>query len=227
VVVLSFFFLKVRYHWTQCLGIIVCIAGMVLVVISDLLTDKNYSAVNMVKGDLFVILGATCYGISNTLEEYFVSKRPIYEVLGQMGLWGMCINGVQAAIFERQSILEAHWGPTMAGWFVGYTLALLFLYLTAPILFRMSSAAFYNLSLLTSDFLGLLIGIKVFGYYVFWLYPVGFVFTVSGMIIYNAIVRSWKGEAVKPWLGEDQHDGIVGIGTAKQADDTESLENTV
>jgi solute carrier family 35 protein F1/2 len=215
VVVLSFLFLKVRYRWNQILGIAVCIAGMVLVVIGDLLTDKNYVAVDMVKGDLFVILGATCYGISNTLEEFLVSKRPIYEVLGQMGFFGMLINGVQAAIFERESIKEAHWGSRIAGWFTGYTAAMLVLYCTAPILFRMSSAAFYNLSLLTSDFWGLLIGIKVFGYYVFWLYPVGFVFTVGGMIIYNSIVGSWNGEAEKPWLGVGQRDGIAGIGTAK------------
>ncbi|KAK9245269.1 hypothetical protein V1506DRAFT_538873 [Lipomyces tetrasporus] len=225
VVVLSFLFLKVRYRWNQVVGIIVCIAGMVLVVIGDLLTDKNYAAVDMVKGDLFVLLGATCYGISNTLEEFLVSKRPIYEVLGQMGLFGMIINGVQAAIFERESIKEAHWGGRIAGWFTGYTLAMLVLYCTAPILFRMSSAAFYNLSLLTSDFWGLLIGIKVFGYYVFWLYPVGFVFTVSGMIVYNSMVRSLKGEAEKPWLGADQRDGIAGVGTAKTKNADPSEEN--
>ncbi|KAK9461860.1 uncharacterized protein V1516DRAFT_673178 [Lipomyces oligophaga] len=230
VVILSFIFLKVRYHWSQILGIITCIAGIVLVIISDLLTDKNYEAVDMVKGDLFVLLGATCYGVSNTLEEFLVSKRPIYEVLSQMGLYGMVINGVQAAIFERESIREAQWGSKMGGWFAGYTLCLLVLYMTAPILFRMSSAAFYNLSILTSDFWGLLIGIKVFGYYVYWLYPVGFVFTVSGMIVYNAFIRSWKGEAEKPWLGADQRDGIAGIGTAKTADhrrvNTQAIDET-
>lgn len=221
VVILSFLFLKVRYHWSQVLGTVVCIAGMVLVVISDLLTDKNYQSTDMVKGDLFMLLGATCYGVSNTLEEFLLSKRPIYEVLSQMGMYGMIINGVQAAIFERDSIRDANWGSDMAGWFVGYTLCLLFLYLTAPILFRMSSAAFYNLSLLTSDFWGLLIGLKVFGYYVYWLYPVGFVFTVSGMIIYNMMIKNIKGEAIKPWLGENQKGGIVGLGTAKRVEDEE------
>ncbi|KAK7205697.1 hypothetical protein BZA70DRAFT_276827 [Myxozyma melibiosi] len=221
VVILSFIFLKVRYHWSQVLGTAVCIAGMVLVVVSDLLTDKNYSSTDMVKGDLFMLLGATCYGVSNTLEEFLLSKRPIYEVLSQMGMYGMIINGVQAAIFERDSIRDANWSSGMAGWFVGYTLCLLFLYLTAPILFRMSSAAFYNLSLLTSDFWGLLIGLKVFGYYVYWLYPVGFVFTVAGMIIYNMMIGSWMGEAEKPWLGENQRGGIVGVGTAKRTEDDE------
>ncbi|KAK9471152.1 uncharacterized protein V1510DRAFT_421001 [Dipodascopsis tothii] len=217
VVVISFFLLRVRYHWSQYVGIVVCIVGMVLVVMADMLTDKDYQAVNMVKGDLFVLLGATCYGVSNTLEEFLVSKRPIYEVLAQMGLFGFLINGVQCAIFERESLQTAAWGGRVAGWFTGYTLAMLVLYTTAPILFRMSSAAFYNMSILTSDFWGLLIGIKVFGYYVYWLYPVGFVFTVSGMVVYNAFVRSFVGESEKPWLGKNQREGISGVGTARRA----------
>lgn len=45
---------------------------------------KNYGATDAVKGDLFVILGACCYGLSNVLEEFLVSKRPIYEVVGQV-----------------------------------------------------------------------------------------------------------------------------------------------
>lgn len=216
VVVLSFFLLKVRYHWTKLLGIVVCVGGMVLLVVSDWLTDKDSPAVDQVKGDLFVLLGAACYGISNTTEEYFVSKRPLYEVLGQLGFWGMFINGVQAAIFERQSLEEARWSSAVGGYFAGYNLSLLLLYLTAPILFRMASAAFYNLSLLTSDFWSLLIGIRLFGYYVYWLYPVGFVFTVLGMILYNVSPKTAQGEAIKPWLGENQEGGIVGIGTAKR-----------
>jgi solute carrier family 35 protein F1/2 len=220
--VLSFFLLKVRYHWTQLLGIIVSIGGMALLVVSDYLTDKDYPAVDMVKGDLFVLLGAACYGISNTFEEYFVSKRPVYEVLGQLGFWGFFINGTQAAIFDRHSLQEAQWSGQVASYFVGYTLCLLFLYLTCPFLLRMSSAAFYNLSLLTSDFWSLLIGIRVFGYYVFWLYPVGFVFTVLGMVLYYAAPRTPLGEALKPWLGKNQEKGISGIGTAKRTKEQET-----
>lgn len=45
---------------------------------------KDYGATDAVKGDLFVILGACCYGVSNVLEEYLVSKRPMYEVVGEV-----------------------------------------------------------------------------------------------------------------------------------------------
>lgn len=216
VVILSFCFLKVRYHWTQLTGILVCIGGVILIIISDLLTGKNYEASNMLKGDLYVILSSFCYGSSNVLEEFLVSKRPVYEVLGQLGFFGMVILGTQSAIFEKESLQNIEWSAEVCGYFAGYTFSLLLMYILTPLMFRMSSSAFYNLSLLTSDFWALLIGVRVFGYYIFWLYPVGFIFTVFGVIIYYLIPRSIKGESLKPWLGENQEEGIAGIGTAKQ-----------
>ena len=55
-------------------------------------SGKNYGAINAVKGDLFVILGACCYGLSNVLEEFLVSKRPLYEVVGQVLSASKCVN---------------------------------------------------------------------------------------------------------------------------------------
>lgn len=218
VVLLSYFFLKVRYHWTQLVGILVCVGGVGLIVISDFVTGKNYEAVDVLRGDLYVIVSSVFYGSSNVLEEFLISKRPYNEVLGQLGLFGMLIIGVQSAMFESESLQSIDWSFSVAGYFMGYTLSLLTLYLIAPIMFRMSSGAFYNLSLLTSDFWALLIGVRVFGYYVFWLYPVGFVFTILGVTIYYMIPSSSKGEAVKPWLGENQEYGITGFGTARRPD---------
>lgn len=216
VVILSFLLLKVRYHWTQLLGIVVCIAGVVLIIVSDLLMGKDYHAIDPVKGDLFVILATFCYGASNTFEEFLASKRPYYEVLSFLGFFGTIIIGVQAAIFERSSIRNAEWSPEVGGYFTGYTLSLLILYLLAPIMFRMSSGAFYNLSLLTSDFWALLIGTQVFDYHVFWLYPVGFVCTIIGVVVYFLVQGNPLGESVKPWLGDNQEKGVDGIGTAKK-----------
>jgi solute carrier family 35 protein F1/2 len=62
----------------------------------------------------------------------------------------MFIIGVQCAIFERESLANTVWSGAIAGYFVGYTLTMFILYSLAPILFRLSSAMFYNLSLLTS-----------------------------------------------------------------------------
>lgn len=217
VVILSFTFLKVRYHWTQCLGIVVCLCGLGLLVGSDALTHKDWTPSDRVKGDLFMLLGASCYGVSNTFEEWVVSKQPLYEVLGQLGMWATIINGIQIAIFERHSLATAHWDGNIGGYLAGYTLIMFTLYSTAPLLFRMSSATFYNLSILTSDFWGLLIGVKLFHYYVYWLYPIAFVCVVLGLTIYYVVVRGVEGEARKPWLGgEAQEAGVAGVGTYKK-----------
>lgn len=216
VVILSFVFLHVRYHWTQYIGICVTIGGMALLIVSDRLTGKDYDAPDVVKGDLFVLLGAACYGFSNTFEEFLVSERPIYEVLGNMAFWATCINAVQMGIFDRHHLHNATWNGKVGGYLTGYVMTMFLLYHLCPFLFRITSAAFYNLSILTSDFWALLVGTEAFGYSVFWLYPVGFVFTVLGIVFYCAAPLSGWGEAVKPWLGDNQELGVSGLGTARR-----------
>ena len=168
----------------------------------------------MLKGDLFGLLGATFYGMSNVFEEWFVSKRPMYEVLSFLGLWGMCINGVQAAIFDRASFDDATWNGPVIGYLVGYTLALGIFYTLAPLILRMGSAAFFDISLLTGNFWGVIIGIHVFGYAIHYLYPIAFVLIIFGLVVYF-LAGSMLGDSRKPWLGDNQEDGVAGIGTAK------------
>lgn len=219
VVILSFSFLRVRYHWSQILGIFICIGGMGILLGSDHLTGSTdfgpVSRSNQVKGDLFALVGATFYGMTNVAEEFLVSKRPLYEVVGQLGFWGTMINGVQAAIFDRKSFQSATWTGQVGGYLVGYSLCLSLFYSLAPVLFRLASAAFFNISLLTANFWGVLIGIRVFGLRVHWMYPIAFVCIISGQIVYF-VGRRVLGEAMKPWLGANQEGGVNGVGTARK-----------
>ncbi|MCJ1473941.1 hypothetical protein MMC13_002597 [Lambiella insularis] len=218
VVIVSFLFLKVRYHPAQIIGIFICIGGLGILIGSDHITGTNQYSVSsgdQLKGDLFALLGATFYGFSNIAEEFLASERPLYEVVGQLGFWGMIINGVQAGIFDRGSFQSATWDGPIGGYIAGYTLALTIFYSLAPIIFRMSSAAFFNISLLTSNFWGAIIGIQVFGLTVYYLYPIAFVCIVGGLIVYF-VGKQVYGEALKPWLGRNQEKGISGIGTAKR-----------
>ncbi|KAI2634971.1 DUF914-domain-containing protein [Hypomontagnella submonticulosa] len=215
VVIISFFFLRVRYKIFQIIGILVCCGGMGILLASDHIQGINGGdGENMLKGDLFALLGATCYGLANVFEEWYVSKRPMYEVLSFMGLFGMIINGVQAAIFDRESFQQATWNNDVAGYLVGYTLVLAFFYSVVPFIFRIASAAFYNISLLTANFWGTIIGIHVFGYAIHFLYPIAFVCIILGLIVYF-LAGSILGESKKPWLGDNQEEGVAGFGTAK------------
>jgi solute carrier family 35, member F1/2 len=124
-----------------------------------------------------------------------VRKRPLYEVVGQLGMWGTIINGVQASIIEHNGMKKATWSGRnsllfhFSFWFVRssrdcqlgfclgtqlvriflvecttaqptiiYVTAMFILYTVAPLLYRLASSAYFNLSLLTSDFFGLLFG---------------------------------------------------------------------
>lgn len=216
VVIISFFILKVRYKITQIAGIVLCCGGMGLLLASDHLQGINGGAVpDQLKGDLFGLLGASFYGLSNVFEEWFVSRRPMYEVLGMLGVFGILINGVQAAIFDRASFASATWDGDVAGYLVGYTLALAIFYSLAPLILRMASAAFFDISLLTGNFWGTIIGIQVFGYTVHFLYPIAFVLIIVGLVVYF-LAGSMLGDSKKPWLGKHQELGVAGWGTAKR-----------
>jgi len=177
-------YMRTKYHWTQLLGVAVCIGGLVMLFASDLITKKNYKALNKGKGDGFMILGATLYGFTNATEEFFVRRSPLYEVIGQLGMWGALISGIQAAGLEHKGMTAAPWNGAIIGLLVAYTAAMLILYTVAPILYRMASSAYYNISLLTSDFYGLLFGLFLFHYSPYWLYFVAFAVVVTGLIIY-------------------------------------------
>lgn len=215
VVIVSFTLLHVRYKWPQILGILVCCGGMGLLLASDHIQGLNGGEVpSQLKGDLFGLLGATFYGLSNVFEEWFVSKRPAYEVLSMLGFFGFFINGTQAAIFDRKSFTYATWSPSVGGWLVGYTLSLSIFYSLAPLILRMASAAFFDISLLTGNFWGAAIGVQVFGYTIYYLYPIAFVMIILGLVVYS-LAGSMLGDSKKPWLGADQEDGVAGLGTAK------------
>ena len=216
VVVISFIFLRVRYHKAQYAGIVVCCAGFGVLIASDHITGANSgTALNAVKGDLFVLLSATLYGVSNVLEEFLVSKRPMYEVLGQLAFFGMIINGVQAGIFDRDAFHSATWNGAVGGYLTGYTLLLFIFYTLAPIVFRMASAAFFNIGLLTGNFWAVIVGLHVFHLHIHWMYPIAFVLILGGHFVYYG-TEGVLGEANKPWLGENQEGGDNGVGTARR-----------
>jgi len=180
----SWLYMRTRYHWTQLLGVFICIGGLALLVGSDKLTQKGWDAVNKAKGDGFMIAGATLYGITNASEEFLVRKRPLYEVVGQLGMWGFIINGVQSSALEWKGMKVVPWTGDIIGLLMAFTCAMLILYTVAPLLYRLASSAYFNLSLLSSDFYGLLFGLFLYNYSPYWLYFVSFVVVMAGLITY-------------------------------------------
>ncbi|CAO3644558.1 unnamed protein product [Cunninghamella blakesleeana] len=182
---LTYIFLKVRFRWVQYLGVFIALCGMGMLVGSDVMTGKNGAALDPLKGDLFCILGATLYGVSNVCEEILARKHPLYEVIGMFTFFATFINFVQIMILERGELSQLAGQGEAAGMIVVYTFCMFVLYSLAPVLFRLGSAVLYNISLLTSDFYGLIFGLGLFGYSVTIMYPFAYVIILIGIVIYH------------------------------------------
>ncbi|KIJ63079.1 hypothetical protein HYDPIDRAFT_134817 [Hydnomerulius pinastri MD-312] len=177
-------YMKTKYHWTQIFGVGVCIAGLGLLVASDFLTGKDGHAESRGKGDAFMVAAATIYGVVNATEEFFVRHSPLYEVVGQVGMWGVLVSGIQASALEHTLMPQMSWNGATIGLLVGYTAAMFTLYSLAPLLYRTASSSYFNIALLTSDFYGLLFGLFLFHYSPYWLYFPAFVVVILGLVIY-------------------------------------------
>ena len=124
---------------------------------------------------------------------------------------------MQGAALEHHLYLEVSWSGRNIGYLAGYTCTMLFLYTLAPILYRLSSSPFYNVSLLTSDFYGLCFGLALFGYSPFWLYFVAYVLVLSGLVVYFAVARP---EATAPL-------NVVARGKQLEAEEASGKTNVV
>ncbi|KIJ61714.1 hypothetical protein HYDPIDRAFT_42426 [Hydnomerulius pinastri MD-312] len=191
-----------KYHWTQIFGVLVSVVGLGMLVASDFLTKKDGHPKQRAEGDGFMVAAATLYGLgmptdysvsyhlqsaipsANSSEEIFARHAPLYEVIGQMGMWGMIISGVQTGIIEHKAIAVAPWDRTTVGLLFGNVIAASLVYSIQPYLFRVASSAYFNISLLTSDFYGLIFGLFLFHYSPYWLYFPAFVVVVIGLLIY-------------------------------------------
>ncbi|CAE6532432.1 unnamed protein product [Rhizoctonia solani] len=181
----AWLYMRPKYHWTQLIGILICVGGMGMLIASDHLTGTGqYPASSMVKGDLFMLAGATLYGFTNATEEFFVRQRPLYEVVGQLGMYAMIINAIQASGLEHDGMRSANWNGGVIGLLFAYTIAMFILYTTAPLIYRAASSVYYNLSLLSSNFYGLLFALGLYHHRPYWLYFVAFAVIIIGLVAY-------------------------------------------
>ncbi|PYH80458.1 DUF914-domain-containing protein [Aspergillus uvarum CBS 121591] len=206
VVLISSTILGVHYQRPQLVGICICITGMLLLLLTDR-TPTTPSARNKLLGDLSALAGATSYGLANVLEEVLVTTAPIYEVLSQMAFSGSCITALQAVALGELATLGSVTvldGRVLGPW-AAYTLCLAGFYCLVPLLLRRASAAFFNLSMLTMNCWGVVVGVLVFRYPVVgWGYPVAFGLIVAGQGVYFLGAGEGATSGVvggkKPWV---------------------------
>ncbi|KAG8499916.1 hypothetical protein CXB51_006334 [Gossypium anomalum] len=185
VMLLTYIFLKTKYRYRKIAGVIVCVAGLVMVVFSDVHAGDRSGGSNPRKGDLLVIAGATLYAISNVSEEFLVKNADRVELMSFLGLFGAIISAIQISIVERNEIKSIHWTASAAFPFFGFSLAMFLFYSFVPVLLKMSGSTMLNLSLLTSDMWAVVIRIFAYHEKVDWMYFLAFVAVAVGLIIYS------------------------------------------
>jgi solute carrier family 35 protein F1/2 len=190
--VLTYFVLRTKYNWRHGVGVLLCLLGLGVLVYSDAVlneTKSDDSNRNPVFGDILCLIGALLYSVSNVGQEYFVTNSTMFEYLGMIGVWGSLISGLQLAIFERHELATIKWSPIIGGLIGSFVLSMFAMYSLVPIMLLWGGAAFFNLSLLTSDVYAIL-----FGVFLFHKVPSPFYFAAFGIIIGGLLLYNIKNE---------------------------------
>ncbi|KAF9669518.1 hypothetical protein SADUNF_Sadunf14G0115900 [Salix dunnii] len=144
VMVLTWFFLSTKYRFKKIAGVVVCVAGLVMVVFSDVHAGDRYGGSNPRKGDALVIAGATLYAISNVSEEFLVKNADRVELMSLLGFFGAIISAIQIdnyrSILERNEVKSIHWSAGAALPFFGFAVAMFLFYSLVPILLKFGAS---------------------------------------------------------------------------------------
>uniref|UniRef100_A0A3Q3IRZ5 Solute carrier family 35 member F1 n=1 Tax=Monopterus albus TaxID=43700 RepID=A0A3Q3IRZ5_MONAL len=187
VLLLSWFFLLVRYKAVHFVGVGLCLLGIGCMVGADILLGRQQGfGEQKLFGDLLVLGGATLYGISNVCEEFIVKNLSRVEFLGMMGLFGSFFSGIQLAIMEHKELLKVPWDWQIGLLYVGFSAFMFILYSFMPVVVKRTSATSVNLSLLTADLYSLFCGLFLFHYKFSGLYLLSFFVIILGLILYSS-----------------------------------------
>lgn len=185
VIFLSFLFLKRRYNAYQHAGATACVAGLVILVAFSP-SEGPSQASNVVLGDALVLGGAFLYAVSNVGQEHVVRSKGSSWWLFHLGAYGSVLSLAQAAVVgELTGIFASQPGWADVGLFFAFTCSQMLLYLCVPKLLIATGATFLNLSLLTSDFFAVAIGVLLFGDQVPAVYAAAFACTVGGLLVFH------------------------------------------
>ncbi|XP_042045954.1 solute carrier family 35 member F1-like isoform X4 [Salvia splendens] len=160
-IILTWMFLATRYSLWQFLGAAICVGGLALVLLSDAGVSGGGSGSNPLLGDFLVIVGSIFFTVSNVGEEFCVKRKDRVEVVSMIGVFGMLISATEITVLERNTLASTKWSAGVR-----------------------SGAAFFNISMLTSDMWAVVIRIFIYKQKVDWLYYLAFLIVVVGIAIY-------------------------------------------
>lgn len=185
VMVLSFFFLRMRYKIINFMGVALSIIGILALVLADIQGSRAGRGPNPVLGDLLCLGGSLLYAVSNVAQEFLVKNHSITEYLGLIGITGSIASAVQLLVLERKDLVRVDWNTDIGLLFLGFGLSQFLFYSIVPVVLLIASAVVFNLSLLTADIYTLILGLFLFHYKFSFFYVLSFILIILGVFIYN------------------------------------------
>lgn len=156
----------------QYLGVCLCVVGGMLTMLSDTAMSSGggsesegttSSSRHGFLGDAMAIGAAMCYGLGDTIAEYFVKHVEREEFLGMLGLYGLIFTGVAFPILEHAALRDIFQQATWSvfGVFLWYILSVYLYYTTETSFLITSDATLLNLSLQAANLWALLFSVVV------------------------------------------------------------------
>ncbi|KAK4800100.1 hypothetical protein SAY86_025465 [Trapa natans] len=215
--------LGTRYSVWQLIGAVLSVIGLGLVMLSDAGVGGGGGSKPLL-GDVIVIAGTVFMAMSNVREEFFVKKKDLVELLTMLPLFGLLVSAVQISIAERTTLESLQWTRDRILAFAGFAGSAFVFYSLTPFVLRMSGAAMFNLSMLTSDMWAVVFRIFIYHQEVDWLYYVCFAVVVIGIVVYSLMAGD-PDEAVTSSMENGTHTGYQLLNDetgADRADDSRS-----
>ncbi|KQK05999.1 hypothetical protein BRADI_2g23850v3 [Brachypodium distachyon] len=108
VILLTWYALGTRYSFWQFLGAGTCVAGLSLVLLSDVKSpDEQDPRKIPLLGDALVIAGTVCYALSTVGQEYGVKTTDRIEVVAMLGQFGLLLLQMSGATLFNLSLLTS------------------------------------------------------------------------------------------------------------------------
>ncbi|CAN0880030.1 Solute carrier family 35 member F2 [Linum grandiflorum] len=96
VIILTRVFIGTRYSTSQFAGAAVCVAGLALVILSDVgVGGDDEGGSRPILGDILVITGTVFDALSNVGEEFCAKKKDRTELMAMIGVFGFLISVVE------------------------------------------------------------------------------------------------------------------------------------
>ena len=189
------FLLAKEYKPQHFLGVVLCMAGGILTIWSDLdhANDQTVSSSHphSYYGDTLAVVAALIYGVSDAAGEFWTKHVDRKEYLGMLGLFGSIFTLILFPLLERDSVYElfvdgSTFLPAM-GVILVYVPLLVTYYVSATLFMVSSDATLMNLSLQSSNVWAILFSLAAFRESPPLIFYIAVIFVVAGVFVYELL----------------------------------------